>query len=62
VGVLKPGGRFDLPPEALGADRLGTRSMERLESHRPVVSEVLSEVDHGRAATTEFALDQVALA
>ena len=58
--MLEPGGEADLALEALGAERGGELGMQDLEGDRPVVAEVVGEVDRGHAAAAELALDRVA--
>ena len=59
--MLQPGGELDLALEALGAERGGQLGVEHLERDRPVVAEVVGEVDRGHAAAPELALDAVAV-
>ncbi len=57
--VLKTGGELDLTEEPVGADGRCQLGVEHLERHRPVVANVVSEVDDGHAAAAELALDAV---
>ena len=57
--MLEPGGELDLALEALGAEAGGELGMEHLERDRPVVPEVLREVDRGHAPAPELALERV---
>ena len=59
--MLQPGGELDLALEPLGAERGGQLGVEHLERDRPVVPEVLGEVDRGHAAAAELALEPVAI-
>ena len=59
VGMLEPSREPDLPLEALGAERGGELRMEHLEGDRPVVPEVLGEIDRGHAPAAELALQRV---
>ena len=59
--MLQPGGEADLALEALGPERGGQLGVEHLERHRPVVPEVLGEIDRGHAAAPELALERVAV-
>ena len=61
VGVLQPGGEADLALEPVRPERGGQLGVEHLERHRPVVPEVLGEVDGGHAPAAELALDRVAV-
>ena len=61
VRVLEAGGDGDLAQEALGAERLAQLGVEHLERDRPVVLEVVDQVDRGHAAPAELALDFVAV-
>ena len=61
VRVLQPGGEADLALEALRPQRGGQLGVEHLERHRPVVPEVVGEVDDGHAPAAELALDRVAI-
>ena len=61
VGVLEPGGELDLALEALGAERGGQLGMEDLERDRPVVLQVVGEIDRGHAPAPELALERVAV-
>jgi hypothetical protein len=61
VGVLEPGGKVDLALEALGAKCRGQVGMQHLERDRPVVLQVMGEIDRGHATAPELALEPVAL-
>jgi hypothetical protein len=59
VRMLQPGGQPDLPLEPLGAQRRGQLGQEDFQRDRPVVPEVLGQVDRGHAPAAELALDRV---
>ena len=59
--MLQPGGELDLALEPLGAERGGELGVEHLERDRPVVPQVLGQVDRGHAAPAELALEPVAI-
>ena len=68
VGMGEAGDDADLPEEALGAHRGGELRVDHLEGDRPVMSEVVGEVDRGGAAAAQereapvgLPLDPVAL-
>ena len=61
VGMLQPGGDLDLEQESLRADGGGELGVEHLEGDRPVVAEIVSQVDRGHAATAQLALEAVAI-
>ena len=61
VRVLQPGGELDLAQEPLGAERCGELRMEHLERDRPVVLQVLGQVDGRHAAAAELAVERVAV-
>ena len=52
---------LDLAQEALRAERGGELGVEHLERDRPVVLEIVGEVDRGHAAAPELALERVAV-
>ncbi len=60
-GCWSRAAELDLAKEALGAERAGELGVEDLEGHRPVVAEVLGEVDGGHAAAPELAVEPVAV-
>jgi hypothetical protein len=51
----------DLTLEALRAERRGEVGVQHLDRNRPVVLEILSEVDGGHAAAAELAPEHVAI-
>jgi hypothetical protein len=50
---------LDLPQEALWPQHMGQLGVEDLEGDRPVVAEIVREVNGGHAALPELALDDV---
>ena len=60
-GCWSRGGGADLPQEALGAERGGELRVQDLQRDRPVVLEVVGEVDRGHPPAPELALDRVAV-
>jgi hypothetical protein len=60
VGMLEPGGEVDLPAEPLGAERRPRLGAENLEGDRPVVLQVVGEIDGRHPATAELPLDGIA--
>ena len=61
MGVLKVGGRSDLPQEPLGPDDGGELGAKHLERHLAVVAEVVGQVHVGHSPRAEGALDAIAL-
>ena len=61
VRVLQPGGEADLALEALGPEGGGQLGVQHLERDRPVVPEVLGQIDGGHAPAAELALERVAI-
>ena len=59
--MLQPGREADLALEAIGPQSGGQLGVQHLERHRPVVPEVLGEIDDGHAPAAELALDRVAV-
>ena len=59
--MLEPGAELDLAQESLGAERAGQLRMQDLEGHRPVVAEVVGEVDCRHPAAPELAVEPVAV-
>lgn len=59
--MLERGGEVDLALEALDPYRGCQLGDEPLEGDVPAVPQVAAEVDHGHAAPTELALDQVSV-
>ena len=57
----KPCRDLDLPQKTLRAERCCEVGSEDLDRHLTVVLEVLGQVDRGHAATTDLALDLVAV-
>ena len=47
--MLEPGGELDLAEEPVGAEGRGQLWVEHLERDRPVVAQVVREVNHGHA-------------
>ena len=62
VRVLEAGGQLDLAQEPFGSERCGELRVEHLERYRPVVLQVLRQVDSRHAAAAELALERVPLA
>jgi hypothetical protein len=61
MGMLEPGDELDLALEALGADGGRELGVEQLQRYRPVVTDVVGEVDRGHAAPPKLTLDAVAV-
>ena len=61
VRVLEPGGELDLALEPVGPQRGGELGEKHLQGHRPVVLQVLGQVDRGHPAPAELALEPVAI-
>ena len=61
VRMLEPGGNFDFLLEALGAERDGQLRMQNLQGDWTVVPEIVGQKHGGHAATTELALNAVAI-
>jgi hypothetical protein len=61
VRVVEPGGEPDLPDKPLGTQRVRQLGMEDLQGDGAVVPKIAGEIDRGHAATTELALDHVAV-
>jgi hypothetical protein len=59
--VLEPGGETDLAEKALSAQAGGDLRVQHLERHRPIVLEILRQVDRGHAAATELPLNPVSI-
>ncbi len=59
VGMLEPGGELDLAEEPVGTQGRRQLWVEHLEGDRPVVAQIVGEVNHGHAAAAELALDAV---
>ena len=59
--MLEVGRQLDLGQEPLGADHGRQLGAEDLHGHRPVVADVLGEVDGGHAAGAGFAVETVAV-
>jgi hypothetical protein len=59
MGELRRG--LDLTHEALATERSRDVRPHHLDRHRPVVLEVLGEIDGGHGARPELALDAVAV-
>jgi hypothetical protein len=58
--VIEPRGGVHLPEESLGADARGQLRVKHLHRDRPIVPDVLGEVDRGHAASAELSLYRVA--
>jgi hypothetical protein len=58
--VLQTGGEVDLALEPLRAQRGRELRQQHLEGDRPLVTEVLGEVNRGHAAAPELALEGIA--
>jgi hypothetical protein len=59
--MLQPGGGPDLQEESLRSQRGGELGAQDLEGDRPIVPEVVGEVDRGHPAASELTLDAVAI-
>ena len=59
--MLESGGELDLAQESVGAQARGELGMERLQRHRTVVPEIVSQEDGRHTPATELALDAVAV-
>ena len=59
--MIEPRGELDLAKEAVRARGASQIGMQDLERDRPVVSQVLREVNRRHAAAAELALDGVAV-
>ena len=59
--MLEPGGEPDLALEALGAERRGELGVQHLERDRPVVPQVVREVDGRHPAPAQLALERVSV-
>jgi hypothetical protein len=62
VGMLQPSGESDLSEKPVAAEAHGELGMQSLERDRPVVSQVMREVHRRHAASTQLALNRVAVA
>ncbi len=60
--MLEPSGETDLPEEPVAAEAHGELGMQSLERDRTVVPEILREVHRRHAASTQLALNGVAVA
>jgi len=60
VGVLEVGREGDLGQEPLGADHRRQLGPEHLEGHRPVVADVLGQVDGRHPARADLTVEAVA--
>jgi hypothetical protein len=60
VRVLQPGGEADLPLEPFEAEGGGEAGVEHLERDRPVVLEIVRQVDRGHAAAADLPAQLVA--
>jgi hypothetical protein len=61
VGMVEPGGDFDLVQKAARTDGMAQFRLQDLEGYLPPMPQVLGEVDDRHAAATKFSLDAVAL-
>src|SRR5207248_6335935 len=61
VRMGEPGGDFDLPQEALGAERRGDLGPQHLDSNGAAVLEIARQVHRGHPAPPQLALEGVAL-
>jgi hypothetical protein len=59
--MLQSCGEVDLPLKPLGSVRSGFVGQENLERNRAVVTEILSEVDHGHPAAPDLPEDGIAI-
>ena len=62
VGMLEPCGQADLQQEAVGADADAERGVEDLQGDRPIVAEVVSQVDGRHPTPAELPLHAIAIA
>ena len=60
--MLEPGGELDLAEKPLRAEGGREVGAEDLQGNRPVVPEIVGEVDRGHPSPAELALDDVAVA
>ncbi len=61
VGVGETGGHLDFAEEPVGPQGNAELGPQHLHGHQPVVTQVAGEVDDGHPATTNFAVDCVAV-
>ena len=59
--MLQPGGEANLAEKAVGTQACGDLRVQHLEGDRPIVLEVLHQIDRGHAPAAELALDAVAV-
>lgn len=59
--MLQPGGKADLALEPLGAKRGRELRAKHLQRDRPVVPQVLREIDRGHASAAKLTLDPIAV-
>ncbi len=59
--MLEAGGELDLALEPLGAERCGQLGMEQLQGDRPIMANIVGQVDGGHATAPQFALEAVAI-
>ena len=57
--MVQSSGGLDLALEALGAEHGAELGMKHLEGHRPIVLQVMSQVDRGHPAMPKLTFDQV---
>ncbi len=61
MGVIEPGGDLDLAQETLPTEDSSQLRAKDFDRDRPVMLDVLGEVDRRHATGTEFPLDGVAV-
>ncbi len=59
VGMIEAGGDRDLTQESIGAERGGDLRSQHLEGDRPIVLQVMREIDGRHAAAPQLPLDAV---
>ncbi len=60
VRVVQPGGKTDLPNEALAPERLRHTGLQHLERHVAVMPQVARQIHRGHAAGAELAIHAIA--
>ncbi|MDB4881290.1 MAG: hypothetical protein JWL95_56 [Gemmatimonadetes bacterium] len=60
--MLQSGGKADLAPEALGAERVREVPCEHFEGDPPIVLPVERSIDHGHPTAADLHLDRVRIA
>jgi hypothetical protein len=59
--MLEARGDLDFPHKAVGAERMRQLLVQDLEGDRPIVPEIVRQVDRCHAPASELALEQVAV-